>query len=150
MQRESKILTWMLNVALRHESDQCLLYPFCTTDDGYGRLRIGHVRVQAHHFVCEATYGPQPLGKQAAHGCGVRRCVNKRHLRWATPLENCADREAHGTTARGERMGPAKLTTDQVLAIRTDAQSHRKIAAKYGVSHTAVGSIKRRVWWSWL
>lgn len=48
--------------------------------------------------VCERVNGPAPTEKhETAHGCGNSWCVNKRHLRWATHIENEADKLIHGT-----------------------------------------------------
>jgi DNA invertase Pin-like site-specific DNA recombinase len=78
--------------------------------------------------------------------------VNKRHLRWATPVENMADTLVHGTRNRGERHGIAKLTEDDVRIIRQMiASGHRQrmIAEKFGVQVMAISNINRRVTWGW-
>ena len=141
---------WLESVALKWESDKCLSYPFSIGGEGYGEARINKKRTLAHRFVCGAAHGSAPAGRQAAHSCGNRWCVNKRHLSWKTPKGNCEDRDRHGTTARGERMGSAKLNEEQVIAIRASNGSYRSIAAQYGVSFGLVGNIKRRSRWGWL
>ena len=150
MNRESEALTWMLTVAREWESDECLLFPFYVEAYGYGRLQVGAVRVLAHRFICEATHGPAPVGKQAAHSCGIQLCVNKRHVRWATPVENSADKKKHGTTARGSSHGRAKLTEAEVLAIRAAKGTQCTIASQYGVAQQTVSRIKRGEKWAWL
>ncbi len=47
----------------------------------------------------------------------------------------------------GEDHLNAKLTTEQVIAIRNSRETHRVIANRYGVSREAIGQIKRRVTW---
>jgi len=50
--------------------------------------------------------------------------------------------------ARGEKQGCAKLTWAQVREIRDDSElSQRALGKIYGVSHHAIGSIKRRKTW---
>lgn len=51
-------------------------------------------------------------------------------------------------TARGERIGSAKLTEDQVRAIRKAVGSVRAIGREFGVSAETVSNIKRREAWT--
>jgi len=54
--------------------------------------------------------------------------------------------------ARGERHGNAKLTAEQVRAIRRDRDAHdtafRVLAERFGVSVSTVGRILRRETWA--
>lgn len=132
-------------------ADKCVLWPFTKTTKGYGQIRIDGSLRRPHRIVCERFHGPCPPNKtDAAHSCGNRACVNPNHLRWATSLENHADRLLHGTVSRGERHGSSKLTRDQVLAIRVDARSPKTIAADLGISAQNVLCIKARNSWAWL
>lgn len=54
----------------------------------------------------------------------------------------------HTSGAPGEANGRAKLTTEQVRAIRSDARKYPVIAAAYGVGRETVGNIKRRETWA--
>jgi HNH endonuclease len=75
-------------VVLTWDSDDCLLWPY-SLDGGYPALN----GERGHVLICEETHGPKPDPKMhAAHWCGVRRCINRRHLRWATSAENEADK----------------------------------------------------------
>ena len=58
---------------------------------------------------------------------------------WATRAEQNRNKRRHG---------PAKLTVDQVLAIRADPRFQREIAAEYGISRAQVSTIKSRQSWS--
>lgn len=133
------------------ETDECTLWPLGISN-GYGSVYTGDLITTAHHLVCEWTHGPPPAGKpHAAHHCGVRACVNPRHIRWATPKENAADRLIHGTHNRGERCGSNRLTEEQVRRIRSiRGVSQRRIAEQFGVSEGAVHSIIIRKSWAWL
>lgn len=107
-----------------------------------------------HVIVCTEAHGPRPTpGHEAAHSCGVRRCVNPRHLRWATTAENHADKHAHGTDARGERNPAHRLTADQVVAIRSRlarGEHMRDLAVEHGVVPSTIQHIAARTTWAWL
>lgn len=55
-----------------------------------------------------------------------------------------------GRRVRGERNGSARLTERQVLAIRADNRSSRKVGADYAVSHTTVRRIRSGELWGWV
>lgn len=102
-----------------------------------------------HHLVLEAFVGARPAGYHCAHGDGVRDNNRLENLRWATPQENEADKDLHGTRAVGERIGASKLTAAQVAHIRMTAadRSHTQIAAEYGVHQTTISRILRGAGW---
>jgi len=116
------------------------------------QLRRGgkRVTVRVHRLVLEAFRGKRPTGKQCGHLNGNRTDNRLANLKWITPEENYAQRDAHGTTARGERMGNAKLTEREVQAIRGERKMgapYKCLAKKYGVTETNIGSIvSGRTW----
>jgi hypothetical protein len=98
-------------------TDECIEWPYALTHNGYPQMmrRDNQRTVRVTIFVCEQVHGPRPAGRvDAAHSCGIRRCVNPRHLRWATRRENEADKLLHGTLRTGVRAPQAKLTQSQV------------------------------------
>lgn len=116
---------------------------------GYQMVALGSAKVKrlVHLLVLLAFEGPCPEGMQARHRNGRRDDNRRANLCYGTPVENAADREAHGTTAKGERVGSAKLTMTQVLAIREDPRTLKQIAADYGVHFSLISLIrKRKVW----
>lgn len=140
-------------------TDQCILWPYRLTTDGYGRLNVDGKRHRAHRFVLELAVGPAPgPDYEAAHApliCHTPACVNPAHLRWATRSENMADAALDGTwhappVAKGARNGKTKLTAEQVRAIRADARAHQHIAQDFGVCRATVTDIKGRRRWAWL
>lgn len=127
------------------DTDDCVDWPYGRSN-GYGRIR----GTLTHIAVCEQTHGPRPDGMEAAHHCGNPLCVNARHIRWATPLENIADKVAHGTQGRGETVATAKLTEQKVRSIRrrcAEGEAHTELAREFGVSHTAIHLIHTRQTW---
>ena len=148
-------LRYFHEVVLAYDGDECLLWPYAKDGPGYAKLwHDGKVRTVSR-LVCEHFIGVPPTpAHEAAHSCGKGNlgCVAKRHLRWATPTENHADKVAHGTTNRGERQGASKLTEDQVIEIRALCGfiSQSVIADRFGIDQSTVSDIKRRKRWAWL
>lgn len=142
---------WLL-AHVDYGGDECLIWPFGRHSDGRGGVKFRGVQQHAHRVMCKLAHGEPPTPKhEAAHSCGKGNegCVNPRHLRWATHIENEADKVAHGTSPRGERQGSAKLTTSDVLQIRAmqGTASQAAIAAQFGVRQSTVFKIIHRQRW---
>jgi hypothetical protein len=136
-------------VVLTHQDDECLIWPF-SKSRGYATLGVNGKTKYVSRLVCEAFHGPPPSPyHQAAHSCGKGHigCVNRRHLSWKTRKENYADSIRHGTAVYGERHGQAKLTVQDVIAIRASKETQRVIAEKFGIFQTTVSEIVRRKIW---
>jgi len=139
------------------DSDSCIVWPYGTSQ-GYPEMNIvdadGRRRpVSVHVMVCEAVHGERPPGTEVAHGeCHDRRCVNPKHLRWATHNDNCLDRARDGTENVGERNGRHKLTEAEVREIRQlwgsgGYWTQRELGEMFGVGRHAIGKIvKHRRW----
>lgn len=134
------------DVVLNYEGDECLLWPYATTENGYGQMyrhgKNGHV----HRYLCEDVHGAPPTEKhQASHSCGKGHlgCVTKKHLSWKTPADNQADRLHHGTDCRGEKHWNAKLTNDQVREIMSQKGiiSQAELGRRFGVSQASISYI---------
>jgi hypothetical protein len=118
-------------------------YPLFTLDDGrqetltrtLWRLLNGRA-LQDHEKVC--------------HHCDHPWCCNPAHWFIGTTADNLKDRDAKGRQARGERSGMAKLTTPDILEIRSryaTGESQQSIADSFGISQLHVSNIARRVAW---
>ena len=132
----------------RHEGAACLIWPFARFPDGRAHLNGG----KPARIMCELAHGVAPSpGHQAAHACGrgADGCVNPQHLRWATPVENAADKEDHGTVVRGGDHHAAKLDQVDILEIRRLHRSmpQREIADIFGVGLSCVNKIVNRKSW---
>jgi hypothetical protein len=101
-----------------------------------------------HKLVMEAFVGIRPQGMECCHNDGNPQNNHLNNLRWDTPKNNHADKIKHGTTNRGERCGTAKLTLEQVRAIRNDSRLQRIIAAEYGVKDNTISRIKSGKRWA--
>ncbi len=136
---------------VQHDGDECLLWPFARMGGGYGHLVHEGRFIPAHRLMCSSAHG-QPADEtyEAAHSCGNAACVNPRHLRWATPLENNADKVEHGTQLHGEAIHNTFLTVREVEAIRHLAASgvvQRRIAEAFNITPQRVNEIVKGKTW---
>ncbi len=133
----------------------CLIWPF-ETQDPRAHVRINGVIVFASRHVCTLAHGDPPTPEhETAHSCGKGHlgCLNADHLRWATKIENQADRLIHGTDCRGEKSAWAILNRNDVRAIRKsleNGESQYSVARRYSVSRSCIKAIKERTSWAWL
>ena len=105
--------------------------------------------VRVHRLVAEAFHGTPSPGAVTRHLNGDRLDNRAENLAWGTQSENWADSDLHGTSSKGERHGAAKLTADDVRAIRAaTGVTHRELAQRYGVSKSHVSDIRRGRYWS--
>jgi DNA invertase Pin-like site-specific DNA recombinase len=87
----------------------------------------------------------------ARHLNDVRYDDRLANLEWGTQKQNAADAIRNGVMPQGEQRYNAKLTEDEVLAIRAAAEmgvSQKAIAAQYGIGQPSVSRIIRRKKWS--
>ena len=148
-------LRFIQDVALCHEGDECLIWPYARNRRGYGKLKHAGHNVNASRVTCILAHGGPPSpDHEAAHSCGRGHdgCVSPHHLAWKTHLENHADRVEHGTSNRGERHGLAKLTEAQVREIRAQKGnvSLGKLAIRYCVSKRLIQLVMSGQAWGWL
>lgn len=142
-------MSFYKDVVLRHEGNECLIWPYNKNNMGYAMLnKVGLVS----RAVCEEVNGPPPTPKhEAAHSCGNGHlgCVAKKHLSWKTSKENKSDKLMHGTHLEGERHPNSKLTEEQVKEILQLKKRlpQRKIASEFGVHQTTISLIHRGVIW---
>ncbi len=144
-----KTIRFLEDVVFPYAGDDCLAWPFCRSPQGRGTVSYGGRKggsKSVSRVVCTRVHGPAPTPKhEAAHSCGNGHngCCNPRHLRWATKVENEADKRMHGTVALGARNGKAKLTDRDVLTIRAleAIASRKEIAEKFNISRVHVGYI---------
>ena len=106
-----------------------------------------------HIVVLTAFAGPCPSGLQCRHLDGNPANNARSNLKWGTPLENAADRDLHGTTARGDRNAAATLTEAQAREIKYRPRKWgmgKALAAEFGVSESLVSDIRTGRTWSHL
>jgi hypothetical protein len=108
---------------------------------------VDQKKVRVHKFTFEVNNGPLPAGKLVMHSCDMTCCWNPDHLNNGTHKSNREDAMVKGRLPKGETATGAKLTDQDVAAIRASSETHRALGAKFGVSHNIVGRIKRYQKW---
>lgn len=106
---------------------------------------------RVHKLVINAFIGPAPfLDALAAHNDGDTSNNRASNLRWASALENQADRIRHDTKIQGSEVFGAKLDEAAIPRIRERIESGERypsIARDYGVSISTISLIKlQRTW----
>lgn len=122
--------------------------------DGYVQVRLSKCTPKTllvHRLVLESFVGPRPNGFHSCHKDGNKTNNTLANLRWGTVFENAQDRIEHGTQARGESHGKAKLNEISVLQIRELAEagySSSELGFRFGVEPSTVKQIVRKVRWA--
>lgn len=154
----------------RRDVDDCWLWTGGKQTSGYGNFGIEHSKsVGAHRFSYELAEGEIPAGLSVLHSCDTKLCVNPRHLRAGTQQENLRDMVERGRStagdknpsrlyperrARGERHGQAKLTVQEVQALRETYNeggwTFKRLSEKFGISPSVARNIVRGKLWATL
>lgn len=138
----------LLRLLLKTSTDDCVRWPFRRTATGYGLAVIGGVQKRASRWMCILAHGePKSPELHAAHRCGVASCVNPKHLYWASPKENAADRVRHGTSNHGERNGKTKLCEQDIRDIRAAPPDLIALAKRYGMNKHSISKIRSGARW---
>jgi hypothetical protein len=123
---------------------------------GYGVTNItpppGRKRARdlAHRLSYKAHKGAIPEGAFVRHRCDNPKCVNPDHLDAGTPRDNSADMVRRMRSCFGARNGQAKLTDENILAIKEAllaGQKVKDVAAKFGVTDFRIYQIRRGEGW---
>jgi hypothetical protein len=150
---DKNLYEWAREQCLAHTTNDCLLWPYSTTTEGYGRLGLppGKKLVLVHRLAFFFKYGRWPKDK-CLHTCDTPHCFNWRHLFDGTQAENVSDmmKKGRGVFLKGSVHGNAKVNDNQVRAIRAlyaAGMSEAIIAEQFGMAQTNVSSIVRRKTW---
>ena len=131
-------------IFFRHVDKQsgCWMWTWLRDKDGYGLLPYAGKLRRAHVVSLEIDGRPVPKGMFGCHHCDTPGCVNPAHLYVGTHAQNMADAK------KRRRMNPnAKLTVNQVVAIRKATGTNAAIAARFEIAPSSVSHIKTRKTW---
>ena len=149
---KGKAVRWLRD-HVSYDGNDCLIWPF-SISRGYGMFGYLGEILCAHRFMCELVHGPAPTPKhETAHSCGNghKACVHPKHVSWKLPVDNAADRKAHGTSGWPSSRGGKryKLTAEQVAEIRAmrGKATSDELGQTYGVAQTTIVEIwNGRTW----
>jgi hypothetical protein len=130
--------------------DAC--WPWLGTCDkeGYGVIMDEARRqLRAHRIAYERINGPVPPDRYVLHACDNPPCCNPAHLFVGSIADNNADKRRKLRHPHGVTHPLAKLTEDDVRAIRGSypRMTQTAIAKQYGLDQTTVSDICRRKIW---
>lgn len=125
---------------------ECWGWKRAIKDGNYPALALvrGKTMKRASHLSWEMAHGQIPDGLCVLHKCDNRICTNPDHLFLGTRADNQADMASKDRSAWGERARNAKLTTQQVLEIKSlvlSGSSQRSIARRFNVNQCNISRI---------
>lgn len=152
MKRPTGGLRAEIEAAARDRSEgPCLLV---TGHSGRPTVRIDGIGMTASRATWLLANG-DPGTLHVLHTCGAGRegCIRLAHLYLGTNADNGKDAARDGAMARGEKHYAARLTAQDVRAIRlllSAGQPRSAIADAFGIKYTTVRDIDKGFTWAWL
>lgn len=133
---------------LKTRIDECWLWNAAKNKLGYGLFWLNGAQ-GAHRVSYTLAFGPIPSGMDVRHKCDTPSCVNPNHLELGSQADNNQDMVLRRRHARKERHGFAKLTQEDVDAIklwRTEF-GPGTLSVVFGVSKRHIQSICANEYW---
>ena len=142
----------------KRSDDECWNWTGAKHKSGHARMRVGSRKDHSdryegcHRLAWVLTVGPVPLGMAVCHHCDNPACCNPKHLFIGSLADNNRDRHRKGRTvlSRGEAHGNAKLTSADVVLIRSlraGGVPFRRLARVFSVDPKQIMNITRRLAW---
>lgn len=143
------VRSWAVRGFLGRRAKKSTLLTPSLHREGYLRVKLGRERgaESVHVLVALAFIGPKGDAEVCRHLDNNPTNNVPWNLAWGTQAENMADKERHGTAQKGERNANAKLTADDVRAIRASTEVARVLAKRYGISRGRVATLKTGRGW---
>ncbi len=133
------------------KSDGCWTWIGARHSKGYGMFALDGGHTTAHRAAYKIFVGEIPDRMLVCHKCDNRRCVNPEHMFLGSPKDNSEDMANKGRSTHGKKNPRAKLSDEQVCAIRERAAQgarQRQIASDFGICQQMVSLIVRRANWT--
>jgi len=107
---------------------------------------------RAHRFIFDKCVSEVPADIMVLHRCDNTKCCNPYHLFLGNHGINASDMllKGRGNKACGEANGSARLTEEEVAAIRLDSRHRDEIAKDFQVSVTTISAIQAKKTWKHL
>jgi hypothetical protein len=119
------------------------------SEKGYGLLAVHAKPFRAHRLSWIIHRGMMPDGAQVLHRCDNPACVRPDHLFLGDNAANHADKigKNRQRAARGEAVGSARLSADDVRNIRASTEGPTALSRRYSMSVGHIDKIRRRMKW---
>jgi hypothetical protein len=134
---------------LRAELGPCHVWTGGCNSSGYGRIFVGgngRRQVEAHRVAYFLASGAWPAN-EAMHRCDNPPCVRADHIVDGTHADNMRDCASKGRRPSGMTHYLAKITDDDVRAIRASTEAQSVLASRYGIAQSAISRIQHRQTW---
>jgi len=153
----------LANLSIPEPNSGCTLWLGTVIKSGYGHVKWGGETLRAHRVSWELKNGPIPDGMMVLHKCDVPICINPDHLFLGTADDNSKDmiRKRRSSTGvkhgsrthpesrnRGTEVWSARLTDDDVRAIRQSNESAAALARKYKFDLSQICKIRKGKAWT--
>jgi HNH endonuclease len=131
----------------------CWVWQFSLSNTGYGRVTHEGRTIGVHVASVLVLRGEEvPPGHEVCHRCNNRACCNPDHLYVGTRADNVRDAMRAGTAFvpggfKGEDHPLARLTEDDVRAIRASSERPKVVAQRFNVTHAHIYAIRKRKIW---
>lgn len=128
----------------QRSADECWPWTGTKKPQGYGIFGFQGQTMYSHRLVYELVHGEIPAGHHVMHACNNKLCCNPHHLRTGTPAQNTKDAYRDGLAPTGEYHPKAKLTKEDVVAIKAKyALGVTQVAPskEYGVTQSSIWAV---------
>lgn len=135
------------------DASGCWLWQKAKDSRGYAHIAAGLATGpdKGHRVSYRLFKGEIPPGMLVCHHCDTPACVNPEHLFLGTVKDNSADMMAKGRHKKqsmpGNQNPNAKLTADQVAAIRASCERSVVLAEQYGVTRHHIWAVRKALSW---
>lgn len=119
------------------------------TSGGYATVFVSSTRQDLRVSRILLALGPDDP-RVARHHCDNPPCVNPAHLAVGSVGDNNRDTARRDRHMRGERSRHAKLTDQQVMALRRDPRPASVVASELGMYPTSIVNARSGVTWKHL
>lgn len=129
---------------LRPELGPCWIWSASLRKDGYGQVHFRGQARAAHKVAWILERFELGRGECVCHACDNPACVRPDHLFVGTHEDNVRDKVAKGRHPTGSNCWQAKLSDEDVGAIRAavlGGQSQKLVAAQFGINQGYVSKL---------
>jgi hypothetical protein len=133
--------------------DECWKWTGSSYPYGYGCIGTSKGVDGAHRVSYKLHVGEIPDGLCVLHKCDNPNCNNPEHLFLGTKKDNALDRSLKGRGKNPIHRGNhpnAKLTVEDVMAIKGSKEKRNVLAEKFGVTAVSISRIINGERWGWL